>query len=83
MRASQDWLSRGWVSLVATDAHSLGTRRPRFSEAIEAIVQQFGADVARCVCIENPARVLRGEPLLSAPLPSTPVPSKSGPDPAA
>src|SRR2546423_79229 len=25
-RASLDWLSRGWVSLVATDAHSLGKR---------------------------------------------------------
>src|SRR5947208_2996971 len=82
-RASFDWLSRGWVSLVATDAHSLGKRRPRFSEAIDAVVTRFGTDVTRCVCIENPLRVLRGQPLLPAPVPSTPVPSKSGPDASA
>jgi protein-tyrosine phosphatase len=62
-RAAWDWLSRGWVSLIATDAHSVDTRRPRFTDAIEAIAQKLGEDVARCVCIENPIRVAEGKEL--------------------
>lgn len=59
-----DWLSRGWVALVATDAHSTNTRRPRMSEAMELIVSRLGEDVARRVCIENPMRVLEGRELM-------------------
>lgn len=59
-----DWLSRGWVALVATDAHSINTRRPRMTEALELIVSRLGHDVARRVCIENPMRVLEGRELL-------------------
>jgi len=69
-RAAMYWLARGWVTLVATDSHSVGNRRPRFTEAIDLIVRQLGKEVARCVCIENPLRVLRGEPLISAPVPA-------------
>ena len=52
------WLDQGWVSLVATDAHSTGARRPRMTEAIEFVEAEYGADVARKICLENPARVL-------------------------
>jgi len=62
------WLSRGWVSLIGTDAHSVGTRRPRISDAIEAIAKKLGEPVAKCVCIDNPLRVARGEDLLQAPM---------------
>jgi protein-tyrosine phosphatase len=65
-RAAWDWLSRGWVSLIATDAHSVGTRRPRMTDAIDAIAQKLGEDVARRVCIENPIRVAEGKELQDA-----------------
>jgi protein-tyrosine phosphatase len=62
--AAWEWLARGWVKLVATDAHSTNKRRPRMSEAIERIVERAGEDVARRVCAENPARLLAGDELL-------------------
>lgn len=65
-RAAWHWLSRGWVSLIATDAHSVGTRRPRMTDAIDAIAQKLGEDVARRVCIENPIRVVEGKELQKA-----------------
>jgi protein-tyrosine phosphatase len=64
--AALDWLGRGWVSIIATDAHSTGSRRPRMSEAIDFIAREFGEAVARRVCLENPLRVLNGQPLQSA-----------------
>jgi protein-tyrosine phosphatase len=84
-RAAFHWLSRGWVAAVATDAHSVGTRRPMMSEAIDVIEKQFGHEVARCVCTENPLRIWKGEPLASAPIPANasenaPASSRDAPD---
>ena len=56
-KVAWDWLSRGWVSLIATDAHSAGSRRPRMADAIDAISARLGEEVARRVCIENPLRI--------------------------
>jgi protein-tyrosine phosphatase len=62
--AAWQWISLGWVALIATDAHSIGTRRPRMSDAIEHIVERAGIDEARRICLENPSRVLDGGELL-------------------
>jgi protein-tyrosine phosphatase len=62
--AAWRWMQKGWVAVVATDAHSTNTRRPRMTEALELIVTRLGEDVARRVCIENPARILEGRELL-------------------
>ncbi|HWA48174.1 MAG TPA: CpsB/CapC family capsule biosynthesis tyrosine phosphatase [Dongiaceae bacterium] len=64
-QAAWRWMQKGWVAVVATDAHSTNTRRPRMTEALEVIVNRLGEDVARRVCIENPARILEGRELLS------------------
>ena len=58
--AAWSWLERGWVSLVASDAHGTGNRRPRMSEALDLIVRELGTETAQRVCIDNPARVLDG-----------------------
>ena len=63
MEAAWDWLSSGWISLVATDSHSVGSRRPRMSEALDLIARELGEDVAKTVCLQNPAKVLLGEDL--------------------
>lgn len=55
------WIERGWVSLIATDAHSLNTRRPRMTEAIDLIVARFGEEIAKRLCLENPLKVAKGE----------------------
>lgn len=62
-RAAWDWLNLGWIELVASDAHGTSRRPPRMSVAINLIAQQLGeAEALRC-CIQNPLRVLQGEPV--------------------
>ena len=60
-RAAWQFLSAGWASLVATDAHDLHTRGPCMKAAFERISAELGQAVARLVCIENPLRVLKGQ----------------------
>jgi protein-tyrosine phosphatase len=67
-RAAWFWLQRGWVWLIATDSHSVGVRRPRMSDAIQAIERECGAEIAKCVCIENPLCVWEGRDLLQPPV---------------
>lgn len=54
------WLSKGAISLVASDAHDTVGRRPCMSQAMAAIASRLGADAARRVCTDNPLGVLRG-----------------------
>jgi protein-tyrosine phosphatase len=58
-------LRRGWVSVVASDAHDAQRRPPRMSAAIEAISREVGRGVARRLCIDNPLRVLKGQALFT------------------
>lgn len=60
-RAAWHFLSSGWVSFVATDAHDLHGRKPLMRAAFEQISARLGAVVARQVCIENPIRILEGQ----------------------
>jgi protein-tyrosine phosphatase len=63
-RAAWDLLTSGWATLVATDSHDMNFRRPRIRAAFESIRAELGEDLARMVCIENPARVVNGQDLL-------------------
>lgn len=60
-RAAWHFLSSGWVSLVATDSHDLGSRKPCMKAAFKDICLKLGETTARLVCIENPLKVLRGQ----------------------
>lgn len=64
-RAAWDFLISGLASLVATDSHNLGQRRPRMKAAFEHISSKMGQITARLVCIENPLRVLKGRDITS------------------
>jgi protein-tyrosine phosphatase len=57
-------MDMGLVSIVATDAHDVQRRPPRFHDALDALTQQFGRTAARLICIDNPLKVLQGEPIL-------------------
>jgi protein-tyrosine phosphatase len=63
MDAAWDWLGSGWISLVATDSHSTGSRRPRMAEAIDLIAKEIDDATAKTVCLDNPTKVLLGEEL--------------------
>ena len=64
-RAAWGLLRRGWVSVVAGDAHDLKRRPPRMTAAIDAISREVSAGVARRLCIDNPSRVLKGQGLFT------------------
>jgi protein-tyrosine phosphatase len=64
-RAAWWFLSSGWASLVATDAHNLDSRRPCMNTAFQHINIKLGEAIARLVCIENPLRVLKGQDIIS------------------
>lgn len=55
------WVERGLVHLIASDAHDLTQRPPRFTEAIDQITRRVTHATARRLCIENPLHVVRGE----------------------
>jgi protein-tyrosine phosphatase len=62
-RIAWEWLGRGMVSLVATDAHDVKRRPPCFTETIAVISRRLSHVTARQVCVENPARLLDGDVL--------------------
>lgn len=53
-------LKHGLVDVVATDAHSAGTRAPRISECADYIRKKFGQDYAEDLLIYNPERIIEG-----------------------
>jgi protein-tyrosine phosphatase len=63
-RAAFELLERGWVHIAASDAHSPRSRPPAFREAVRVLSRRYGKEAARRLCIENPRRLMAGEPLL-------------------
>ncbi len=49
-RLSFDLIKSGYISYLATDTHSITTRPPRFSEAIEIISKKIGSSEANKLC---------------------------------
>jgi protein-tyrosine phosphatase len=67
--AAWELLARGWGDVVASDAHDVGRNRPYMKKAFARIAGEFGRRAACRLCIENPLRVVRGQPLVPACLP--------------
>ena len=49
-RLSFDLIKSGYISYLATDAHNITTRTPRYSEAIEIISKKIGGSTATTLC---------------------------------
>lgn len=64
-KASFYLLERGWVRLMASDAHSSEGRVPLMREAVRIIARRYGKEAARRLSIENPRRLIKGMPLLA------------------
>jgi len=56
------------VHVIATDAHDTEGRPPLMSSAFSLVSQWKGLDIARALVEDNPAAIVRGEPLPYAPL---------------
>lgn len=61
----QAWqlLELGLASIVATDAHDVRRRPPAMTRALACLKNELSNDIARTLCIDNPLRVLQGEPI--------------------
>ena len=64
-------LDAGWVHVVASDAHSVGRRRPALSEADRWLTGRYGTAHARTLLHDNPLALLEDRPV-TAPL-TTPL----------
>jgi protein-tyrosine phosphatase len=62
-KASFEFVERGLVHLVASDAHSLLSRPPRLAAAREFFEGRWGREVAAGIFEKNPEAVLKGKPL--------------------
>lgn len=62
-KAAEELLKQGWVSLMATDAHSPTSRPQVLGPALERVAELIGEERARALVEENPARVLCDEQL--------------------
>jgi protein-tyrosine phosphatase len=57
------WLAKGWVHFVSSDAHNTDRRPLKLKFAFDEIASQLGEPIARALLIENPHAAFNGEPL--------------------
>lgn len=62
-RAALEYLDRGWVHFVASDAHNLRGRPPKLRAAYDLVAARRGPQVARALFQDNPLAAWNGEPL--------------------
>lgn len=75
--AAVDWLRRGWVHVMATDAHNVTKRQPRFRAARQRVAELVGEDIAQSLFVDNPKSIVESRGLVYDP----DVPDSSGAEP--
>jgi protein-tyrosine phosphatase len=65
--ASIDWLQRGWVHVMATDAHNTSKRPPHFRAARARVVELVGEEIAQALFVENPKSIVENRGLVYDP----------------
>jgi protein-tyrosine phosphatase len=58
-----NWMARGLVHFVASDAHNTARRPLKLKFAYDSIAEQLGEETARALLVENPLAAFNGEPL--------------------
>jgi len=62
-RCARQFLKQGVVHFLATDSHDTVRRPPVLSKARKILEREFGNDIARALVEDNPAAVLKNQPL--------------------
>jgi protein-tyrosine phosphatase len=62
-KSAWNWLNKGMVHVIASDAHDTMHRPPRLDIARDLIAERFGADTANLLLVENPGSILEGYPV--------------------
>ncbi|HYA18663.1 MAG TPA: CpsB/CapC family capsule biosynthesis tyrosine phosphatase [Bryobacteraceae bacterium] len=67
--AAHQYLSKGMVHFIASDAHDPVHRHPKLDEAYAAIAQDWDQDLAELLLVRNPGKAIRGEYIEDGKLP--------------
>jgi protein-tyrosine phosphatase len=65
--AAIDWLKRGWVHVMATDAHNVTKRQPRFRAARAKVADLVGEKIAQALFVDNPKSIVESRGLVYDP----------------
>jgi protein-tyrosine phosphatase len=60
-KAALNMIGKGYVHVVASDAHDSQRRPPLLSRSYEYIAKKIGRDLANKLFIENPLKIIHGE----------------------
>lgn len=61
----RQWCERGWVHLIASDAHRVEGRAPDMRAGARMIAKWMGGDTKRIMTMENPRALITGEELVA------------------
>lgn len=75
--AALDWLRRGMVNLVATDAHNMTKRPPIVAEARKIVADATNEAIAEALFVENPRALIDGRAFVYEP--ELPYPTEKSP----
>ncbi len=62
-RTAKEMLRRGWVHIIASDAHNTGFRRPGLKSAFQAAAEVVGEEQALAMVTTNPMAILNDQPV--------------------
>jgi len=65
--AAIDWLQRGWVHVMATDAHNVAKLPPRVRAARERVASLVGEEIAQFLFVDNPKCIVESRGLVYDP----------------
>jgi protein-tyrosine phosphatase len=66
-KVCHQWLTRGWIHFIASDAHRSAGRSPDMREGVDQISDWCGEEVAMLLSQDNPERLIRGEAIEDMP----------------
>lgn len=76
--AAVEWLHRGWVHVMATDAHNVTKRQPRFRAARARVAELVGEEIAQSLFVDNPKSIVESRGLVYDPDLPDPSGTESG-----
>jgi len=56
---AHQFLSNGWATIIASDAHNIKHRPPVLSEAYATVASEYSSDLARALFIDTPAEIIQ------------------------
>ena len=63
----RDWIGRGWIQFIASDAHRSKGRSPDMHKGVNKIAEWYGEEAATLLSRDNPGRLIRGEVIVDMP----------------